>query len=301
MNPHLRADLLLVATTLIAAAGWIFSKEALVGFSPLLFIALRFSGAGLVLALFCLKPLQNLNKVQLVAALKVGLLFGFAMVFWILGLKHAQHLGVGAFLTSLGIVIVPLLNFVLGGEKPSRFAFLSLPFVIAGLGVLSLDSEFYFGLGELSFLLSATFLAFMFIFNSRAAAGISALPLTSIQLLVTGLITGIASLTFEEWSFQHTPAIWGWFAASLLLATSLRFLFQTYAQSLAPPSHTAIIMTLEPVWTAILASYWFTETMSSFQLIGCTLIFVAVLVNRFPALRLWLKAKRAGGVKTPHP
>jgi len=292
MNPHLRADLLLVATTLIAAAGWIFSKEALVGFSPLLFIALRFSGAGLVLAFFCLKPLQNLNKVQLAAALKVGLLFGFAMVFWILGLKHAQHLGVGAFLTSLGIVIVPLLNFALGGEKPSHFAFLSLPFVIAGLGVLSLDSEFYFGLGELSFLFSATFLAFMFVFNSRAAAGISALPLTAIQLLVAGLITGIASLVFEVWSFQHTPVIWGWFAASLLLATSLRFLLQTYAQGLAPPSHTAIIMTLEPVWTAILASFWFAEIMSSYQLIGCSLIFIAVLVNRAPALRLWLKSKR---------
>lgn len=292
MNPHLRADLLLVATTLIAAAGWIFSKEALAGFSPLLFIALRFSVAGLVLAFFCLKPLQNLNRVQWITALKVGVLFGLAMVFWILGLKHAQHMGVGAFLTSLGVVMVPLVNFALGGEKPSRFAFLSLPFVISGLAVLSLDSEFYFGLGELCFLLSACFLAFMFIFNSRAAVGIGALPLTAIQLVVTGLITGLVSFFFEAWSFQQTPAIWGWFFASLFLATSLRFLMQTYAQSLAPPSHTAIIMTLEPVWTALLASFWFSEMMSFPQLLGCTLIFIAVLVNRIPALRLWLKAKR---------
>ena len=301
MSSHFKADLVLLAATLIAAAGWIFSKEALAGFSPLLFIALRFSGAGLVLAFFCLKPLKNLNKKQWATALKVGALFGFAMVFWILGLQHAQHLGVGAFLTSLGVIMVPLLNFALGGEKPSRFAFLSLPFVISGLAVLSLDSEFYFGFGELCFLLSATFLAFMFIFNSRAAAGISALPLTSIQLLVTGLITGGVSLVFEEWSFQHTPAIWGWFFASLFLATSLRFLMQTYAQGLAPPSHTAIIMTLEPVWTALLASFWFSEVMSFSQLLGCTLIFVAVLVNRLPALRLWLKAKQAASVKTPYP
>lgn len=292
MTQHLRADLLLVATTLIAAAGWMFSKEALAGFSPLFFIALRFSVAGLVLAFFCLKPLQNLNRVQWITALKVGVLFGLAMVFWILGLKHAQHLGVGAFLTSLGVVMVPLVNFALGGEKPSRFAFLSLPFVISGLAVLSLDSEFYFGFGELCFLLSACFLAFMFIFNSRAAVSIGALPLTAIQLVVTGLITGLVSFFFEVWSFQQTPAVWGWFLASLFLATSLRFLMQTYAQGLAPPSHTAIIMTLEPVWTALLASFWFSEVMSFSQLLGCTLIFIAVLVNRIPALRLWLKAKR---------
>ncbi|HKM16569.1 MAG TPA: DMT family transporter [Marinospirillum sp.] len=292
MTQHLRADLLLVATTLIAAAGWMFSKEALAGFSPLFFIALRFAGAGVVLAFFCIKPLQSLTKIQLIAAIKIGLLFGSAMVFWILGLKHAQHLGVGAFLTSLGVVMVPLLNFILGGEKPSHFAFLSLPFVVSGLAVLSLDSEFYFGLGELCFLLSAFFLAFMFIFNSRAAISIGALPLTSVQLMVAGLVTGLVSAFFEEWSFQYSPAIWGWFFASLFLATSLRFLMQTYAQGLAPPSHTAIIMTLEPVWTALLASFWFSETMSFSQLLGCTLVFVAVLVNRAPALRLWLRAKR---------
>lgn len=291
MSSHFKADLVLLAATIIAASGWIFSKEALAGFTPLLFMALRFAGAGLVLVLFCYKPLLNLNRSQLISALQVGGLFGTAMVFWILGLQHAQHLGVGAFLTSLGIVIVPLLNFVLGGEKPSHFAFLSLPFVICGLAILSLDSEFVFGLGEFYFLLAAFFLAFMFIFNSRAAARIQALPLTAIQLIMTGCITGVFSFIFEEWSFQHAPAIWGWFLASLFLATSLRFLLQTYAQGLAPPSHTAIIMTLEPIWTAILASIWFSETMSFSQLLGCTLIFVAVLVNRAPALRLWLKAR----------
>ncbi|SFW98182.1 DMT family transporter [Marinospirillum alkaliphilum] len=286
---HLQADLLLVLTTLIAAAGWIFSKEALAGFAPLLFIALRFSGAGLVLALLCLTPLRGLSRAQFISALQVGVLFGAAMVFWILGLEFAQHLGVGAFLTSLGIVLVPLLNLLMGGEKPGRLVYLSLPFVLAGLAFLSLDSEFHLGFGELCFLLSACFLALMFIQNSRAATRIPALPLTAIQLLVTGGITGLCSLVFEDWSFQFPAAIWGWFLASMLLATSLRFLLQTYAQGLAPPSHSAIIMTLEPVWTAMLASYWFSETMSLFQLIGCSLIFTAVLVNRAPALRQWLR------------
>lgn len=292
MTAHFKADLLLVVTTLIAAAGWIFSKEALAGFAPLLFIALRFSGAGLFLALLCLKPLRRLNHSQMISALQVGVLFGIAMVFWILGLKFAQHVGVGAFLTSLGIVIVPLLNLLMGGEKPSRLVYLSLPFVLAGLAFLSLDSAFHLGFGEFCFLMSAFFLALMFIQNSRAAARIPALPLTAIQLMVTGVITGLCSLVFEEWSFDFPAEIWGWFFASMLLATSLRFLLQTYAQSLAPPSHSAIIMTLEPVWTATLASLWFAETMSLFQLIGCSLIFTAVLVNRAPALRQWLRSHK---------
>lgn len=286
---HLQADLLLVLTTLIAAAGWIFSKETLAGLEPQLFIALRFAGAGLVLAAFCIQPLLRLSLVQLIAACKVGCFFGLAMIFWILGLKYAQHLGVGAFLASLGIVLVPLLNPFLGGEKPPPLVYLALPLVVSGLALLSLDQSFYLGKGEISFLLAAFFLALMFIYNSRAATSVPALPLTAIQLLVTGLMTGLVSLATEEWNFNQPTAIWGWFLASLLIATSLRFLLQTWAQSKAPPSHTAIIMTLEPIWTAVFASLWFAQNMSLYQLLGCSLIFSAVLVNRWPALKAWLR------------
>ena len=37
------ADGLLMLTTVIAAAGWIFSKEALAGMPPLIFVGLRFA------------------------------------------------------------------------------------------------------------------------------------------------------------------------------------------------------------------------------------------------------------------
>jgi drug/metabolite transporter (DMT)-like permease len=93
----------------------------------------------------------------------------------------------------------------------------------------------------------------------------------------------------EEWNFNQPNAIWGWLIASVLIATSLRFLLQTRAQSMAPPSHTAIIMTLEPVWTALFAALWLDETMTPLQLSGCTLIFLAMLVNRWPAVRAWLR------------
>lgn len=94
----------------------------------------------------------------------------------------------GAFLTSLSIVIVLLLNLLMGGEKPSRLVYLSLPFVLASLAFLSLDSAFHLGFGEFCFLMSAFFLALMFIQNSRAAARIRALPLTAIQLILTCFI-----------------------------------------------------------------------------------------------------------------
>lgn len=74
----------------------------------------------------------------------------------------------------------------------------------------------------------------------------------------------------------------------MLLASTLRFFLQVYAQGLTTPSHAAVIMMLEAVWTALMAAVWFNETMSAWQLLGCGLIFAALLINRWRWVRtLW--------------
>ncbi|MBP0047570.1 DMT family transporter [Marinobacterium sp. AK62] len=289
MSTHHKADLLLLLTTLLAAAGWIFSREAVQGLSPLLFMALRFISAGLILAVIGWSAMRAFTPAQWKSACLVGAFFGTALSFWILALEMTTHVGVGAFLTGLGVVMVPLIS-LLFGDRSGPYVYLSIPFVIAGLACLSLDSEFHLGLAEILFLLAALFFSFTFILNSRAAARLPTLPLTAVQLLVTGLITGILSTLMETWQFNQPASIWGWLIASALIATSLRFWVQTKGQSLAPPSHTSIIMTLEPVWTALLAALWLGETMTLLQFSGCALIFFAMLVNRWPAVRTWLKA-----------
>jgi hypothetical protein len=44
---HLKADALLLLVTLIAVVGWVFSKGALQGLPPLLFMGVQFLLAGL--------------------------------------------------------------------------------------------------------------------------------------------------------------------------------------------------------------------------------------------------------------
>ena len=66
---------------------------------------------------------------------------------------------------------------------------------------------------------------------------------------------------------------------SVLLASSLRFFLQIKAQSMTTPSHAAVILMLEAVWTALFAAWWFGETMTALKLLA-SLIFMALLINR---------------------
>ena len=288
MRPHpLKADLLLLLVTLLASASWIFSKEVLEGLPPLLFMGLRFLAAGLLLGLFSIEDLRAFRLRDLGRVALVGAVFAIAMLFWIFGLDLGTHLGVGGFLTSIGVLLAPLLA-VLFGERLQRSLWFALPIALLGLAALSLDATFVFGIGEWCYLLSALLLALYINLSARAAAKTSVIALTAVQLICVAALLLPISWFFESWSLTDTADIWGWFAASVLLGSAARFLLQTYSFKLAPAGHAAVILTLEPVWVAILAALWFGERMAPLQLIGCVLIFVAILATRAKALLTYL-------------
>jgi drug/metabolite transporter (DMT)-like permease len=275
-----RADIYLLITTFLAGLGWIFSKEVVTGLPPLLFLGIRFFLGGLLLLPFAWPAVQQLKWNEFKIILRVGLLFAVGMMLWMWGLAHAQHLGVGAFLNTLAIVLVPLIAMAYG-ERPSVLVWLALPLAALGMAFLFLESHFALGIGEIAFLISAIIFALNFTLNSQAAYRLPALALTAIQLMIVGVVGIIVSAFVETWNFQQPPSLWGWLALSILVSTSGRFLLQTKGQALAPASHAILIMTLEPVWVAIMAAIWFGETMSPLQLMGCVLIFAAVLVSRW--------------------
>jgi drug/metabolite transporter (DMT)-like permease len=62
--------------------------------------------------------------------------------------------------------------------------------------------------------------------------------------------------------------------------------------SLTPVSHAAVIMNLEPVWTAIFAVIWFSEAMGVGQVFGCSLVFVAMLVSRWSQIKMIFKTTK---------
>ena len=173
---------------------------------------------------------------------------------------------------------------VLFGDKPPLRVWLALPVGVAGLFLLSADSEFHFGTGEYLFIGGAVSMALFINVTSRVATSTPPLVLTTIQLCTVGVSLLVLALLFEGINWPSEISLWAWFIASVLLATSLRFLLQIWAHGLAPTSHTAVFLTLEPVWVVLLAAAWFGETMSQIQLFGCALIFTSVLVARFRAL-----------------
>ncbi len=212
------ADLLLTLTTVIAAAGWIFSKEALAGMPPLIFIGLRFLIAGLVLAAFSLPQLRALDARGLRNGLLVGSLFAGGMVLWILGLAHSSHLGEASFISSMGIVIVPVFARLFFGDRPPSSTWFALPLALAGFACLSLEGGFEVELGQWFFLGAALVFALMFNVNSHVVRNIPVRALSVVQMLAVGVLVLPPALVIEPWPETWSAPVLGWLLASALIA-----------------------------------------------------------------------------------
>ncbi len=113
-----QADLLLIAATVIAACGWIFSREAIAGMPVFAFLGLRFFFAALLLLPFCrgFRP-QKQHWPKLIIS---GLWFALNLCLWIYSVSTTASLGEGAFIMSLSMMFVPLTAWVMMKVRPPR-------------------------------------------------------------------------------------------------------------------------------------------------------------------------------------
>ncbi|WP_322804752.1 DMT family transporter [Vibrio alfacsensis] len=280
LNSERKAALVLVATTMIAALGWIFSKETIQGMPPFGFIGLRFTIASVCLLPLCFRPLLAANLKDVLSAGGVGLLLGSAVMTWISAISISDTLGEGAFIMSLSMLFVPIVAWVMFRQRPQRIFWVSLPIAVAGLACLSLVGGWKQSASQLWFLIAALILALHFNVNSKYSKKLPVLVLTCVQLFTAGCLGLIVSFFVESRPTEIDSTIWMWFALSTLLATSLRYVMQTMGQKFVQAGNAALIMILEPVWTVILSVLWYGEILTANKLIGCTLILFSLVVYR---------------------
>lgn len=293
MQPERRGDLLILAATILASVGWLFSKEAILELPPAGFVGWRFLLAALLLLPFCYRKLSRTSPELLLKAAAIGLVMTLNLIFWIQAIAHSSGIGEGAFIMSLAMLMVPPLAWILFKERPQRQFWLALPIALIGLFLLTMGNGLSLSLSQLLFLLASLSLALYFNLNSRFARRIDPMALTCIQLAVTGVMHLLYSASFEHWPASISPITWAWFAASVLLATSLRFVLQSMGQKYSPVANAALIMMLEPVWTVLISVFWYHEPMPLPKILGCTLILVALLSYRSRNILEWYRSRKA--------
>lgn len=279
----------MVAVTFVWGITFSVTKIGLATVPPLLFIALRFLGAGAILVPFAVFRLRGLSARQWGIGIAVGIVqfFGFALQTAGLGLTTASK---AAFITGLSVVLVPLLAALLLRRKVGLWAWIGSFSAFLGMALLSFEpgQAWFLSVGDLLVLGCALAFAGYIVLVGRYANDVDPLVLTALQIYVTAALSLAAGLGFErlQGPIGSIPlAVWGGVAFLALFATLGTTWAQMWAQRHSDPIRTAIIFALEPVFAALFAYVALGETQSTRTFLGGLLILAGIVLVELPAAR----------------
>lgn len=268
------ADGLMLLAALIWGLGFIAQRLGSEHLGPLTFTGLRFGLGALILAPFVLR--HRFTRDELVGGGVAGAVLAVSAILqqWGMGATTA---GNGGFITSTYVVIAPLIAMTLGHHvRWPLWAGIAL--VLPGLWFLSIEKDFTFQPGDPFIAACAFGWATHILLMGRWADRVDALRFTFLQFALTGVVSTAVGLPLERPSLDNVAAA-GWalgFAA--LFPTVIAFGLQTVAQRVAPPAHSAILLSLEALFAMIAGVMVLDERLDRSKILGASLMFAGMLI-----------------------
>ncbi len=302
MSRSLKAHLLLLAVVFVWGATFVLVKDALSDISPLLFNLLRMALATVCLASLYGKHLGRLNRRTVLSGALVGLFLAMGYQFQTAGLRLTTP-SKSAFITGLVVVIVPLLLVIptlrpSGSHAPGWNAYLGA--ILAFLGILLLTTPAHSGFdfrsmnfGDLLTLGCSLGFSFHMLALAHFSPRIRFEQLAVLQVGFAALFMAISMPIFEKpyihWSLRVVVAL----AIAAVLATAAAFTIQSWAQQYLPATHTALLLTMEPVFAWITSFLVLGERLGLRSGAGALLILAGIGVTELLPSRIQATAHEA--------
>lgn len=196
------------------------------------------------------------------------------------GIAHTT-VGKAGFITALYIVIVPILGIFMK-HKPHLRIWISVVLAIAGLYFLCLTDSFSFSKGDLLVLLCAFVFSLHILIIDHFSPLVDGVRMSCIQFAVAGILCMIPAIIFEHPTFASLIAAAAPILYAGVLSSGVGYTLQIIAQKNYDPTVASLILSLESVFSVLAGWIILGEALSPKELIGCILMFAAILLAQLP-------------------
>lgn len=188
-----------------------------------------------------------------------------------------------AFLTSLNVILVPLLAWVLGA-RPGWLVFLAAALACLGIGLMSFDGGANLLADTTTVLGALAYAVYVLRLSGRALAH-RPHQLATAQMWWMALLGcswmvldgGMAALqTLPQ--RMDSKVLWGLLYLGVAASAGMFFL-QASAQRYVPAAQAAVIYAMEPVFAALFAWLWLSELLTLRAALGALIVVVAVVLS----------------------
>ena len=185
--------------------------------------------------------------------------------------------GRAGFLTSVQVVIVPLIEWSFG-KKPRSVLFVSLVGILCGMYLLCMSNGLGgFYLGDLLVLLCACTFGIYVVLLGKCRDQDS-ISLCAVQFLICGILSFIAACTAENCSIADIYKAVASILYAGILSSGVAYVLQAIGQRYVEPTVVTMIISLQSVVAAIAGWVILHEHLSGREIWGCVLVFSFVLL-----------------------
>lgn len=272
----------LVVTAIIWGSAFVVMKTSVDVISPTYLLALRFTIAFFALTAVFLKRVRTVNKSDLVCGLVLGFFLFISYFLQTYGLIYTTA-SKNAFITTLYVILVPFLHWFFNKKKPKKNNIEAALIAVIGLGFLSLNGDLSINAGDfLTFLCGISF-ACHIVFIDRYTKTHDPIVLTVLQMGVAAGLSWVVAPVLEGGlnvsSINHSMLV------SLLylgiFSTMICFLLQNVGQKHLSPNTSSIILSFEAVFGLLFSVLLLGEPVTLKLLIGCSLMFLSVILSEY--------------------
>lgn len=301
MRSKTKGNLILILVAMMWGSGFISQKFGNMAMPPMTFNAIRQLMSGLVLTPLVMHSLsksaymsKDANTEEELRSKRSRLLKGGALcgIFLLLGTMTQQvglltvSAGKSGFITSLYIVIVPLLSAAIG-SKVSKKAVFCVVIALAGYAIMSLRG----GLGGATrgdwlTLFAAAAFAAQIVSISRFVDEGNAVMLSRMQFFLSGAVGLIIAIIVEQPALSEILDGVGPLIYQALVPGAGGYTLQMVGQRYTESTTAALIMSTEAVFATLFGALVLGELMSGMEMLGAAIIFSAVILGQVDPKRM---------------
>jgi drug/metabolite transporter (DMT)-like permease len=275
---RIKSDAILLFVSFIWGSGFIAQSIAAESMGHFTFNGVRFWIGTLFLATVLGKRIR-VDRKNWAGVLTAGVLLFTASTFQQIGLKTTTAANAG-FLTGLYVVIIPLLLWLFWREVIHWTTWAAALLAVIGTLLLSTGGAFDPAPGDWFELAGAFVWAGHVIVVGRMARRMDNLQFAMGQFAITAFLNTLGAILFDRFTVPQPQAWWA-VLYSAVFPVGMGFTLQVIGQRNAPTTDAAILFSMEAVFAAVLGYFLLGEQLLPLQILGCLLIFSAMLLAQF--------------------
>ncbi|MFI3238491.1 MAG: DMT family transporter [Lachnospiraceae bacterium] len=220
------------------------------------------------------------RKMLIQGGVVCGILLCIASSLQQIGLMYTTA-GKAGFLTTFYIIIVPLFGLIIG-KKCTTYTYIGVVLALVGLYLLSIKDGFRMEVGDLYILACAVVFALHILAIDYYAPRTDSVKMSCIQFLVSGVICMVVAFLFETPELEYilmakVPVLYAG-----VMSCGVAYTLQIIGQKGMNPTVASLILSLESVIAVIAGFFLLQQALTIRELIGCAVVFVAILLAQLP-------------------